>query len=114
MLFILSFGCKAQKNDTVEIIHNLLAGTWVDVENPDHIWSISKDTIRTEITCWAKYKIDIEHHQGVKTAGIYWFGLGYQYCGEAFRLHIDNISLDKNSMNFHDNDNGVTYRFKRK
>jgi hypothetical protein len=114
LVLIMSFGCKAQKNDTVEVIHNLLIGTWVDVDNPDHIWAISKDTIRTEITCWSKYKIDIEHHAGARTQGLYWFGLSYQYCGETFRLVIENISLDNTYMKFHDNDNGVTYQFKRK
>lgn len=115
LLLVISFGCRAQSNDTVEIIHKLLVGTWVDVESPTHQWTITYDTIKTEITCWVKYKIDKEKRPpGPDTPGVYWFGMGYQYCGETFRLYIENISLDANFMKFHDLDNGVTYQFKRK
>jgi hypothetical protein len=114
IIFALSFGCRAQSMDTAEIIHKLLVGTWVDTKDPDHQWTISKDTIKTEMACWVKYLINKERRPGPFVPGVYWFGLSYQYCGETFRLNIENISLDNSSMKFHDYDNGVTYQFRRK
>jgi hypothetical protein len=114
IIFCISFGCCAQSSDTAEIIHKSLIGTWIDVDEPGHQWAITKDTIRTEVTCWVKYTISKERHPGPFVPGVYWFGLSYQYCGENWRIKIENISLDGTYMKFHDLDNGVTYQFKRK
>ncbi len=89
--FSISLRCKAQRLDSIQIIHKMIIGTWIDVDSPDHIMTISADTVRMDNDCWV-YKIKLEKPRNGKVKrGEYWFGFSYHNCNEQLMQYQGNI-----------------------
>ncbi|HXP49888.1 MAG TPA: hypothetical protein VN922_08045 [Bacteroidia bacterium] len=102
--------------DTLNQLHRMIIGTWVDVVSPNNIWSISTDSIRNS-NCWTDYFINLENVTSNKETVTYWFGIDYLKCGEkdnTNREYFGNISINDTYMSFHDFDSETTFVFKKK
>lgn len=117
---ILALGCKGQRIDSTQIIHKMIIGIWVDVDSPDHIMTISADTVRMDNDCWV-YKIKLEKPRNGKIKrGEYWFGFSFHNCNENLMQYMGNIMTDSRYMGFYDgtDDTSMThsesYVFKKK
>jgi hypothetical protein len=120
-LFISISGVGQTTNDSIKRIHTLIMGTWVDVDGPNHIMTISDDTVKEEGGfCWI-YKIQVESaRNNIKKRGQYWFAFSYHNCDEQFIQYSGGISVDDDYMRFYDGtaDTSIvhseTFVFKRK
>lgn len=117
---ILPLGGKAQGIDSTQIIHKMIIGTWVDVDSPNHILTISADTLRMGNDCWV-YKIKLEKPRNGKVKkGEYWFGFSFHNCNEHLMQYMGNIMTDNSYIGFYDGTedtsvtNSETFVFKRK
>ena len=97
----ISLRCKGQRVDSTQIIHKMIIGTWIDVDSPNHIMSISVDTVRMDNDCW-KYKIKIEPSHGKREDGQYWFGFSFHNCNEHLMQYMGNIMTDSTYIGFYD------------